>query len=58
MFSDYFDTTEAEKELLRTPQPKRMRKTKRQPAKKVQMKETSDESDSEKEITGLFFWFL
>lgn len=54
MFSDYFDTTEAEKEMQRTPPSKRIRKLKKPPVKKVQRKVSTDVSDSEQEDIGSF----
>lgn len=60
MFSDFFDTTEAENELQLPKPTKRIRKTKKLPVKMVQRKAIIDDSsDSEMEQgkSGSFFSF-
>lgn len=59
MFSDFFDTTEAEAEIekLKSQPVKRVRKSKK-PATVTQRRKSSsddDDSDPEQDISGLFF---
>lgn len=59
MFSDFFDTTEAELEMQRSPQIKRVRKTKKASTKTVQPLHAHDSDDSEGEevASGTFHIF-
>lgn len=51
MFSDYFDTTEAEQELQHKSSPKRIRKVKKSAKQITKVMPLSDDSEHEEELT-------
>lgn len=56
MYSDFFDTTEAEQEMERSTSTKRVKKTKKPQDQKHQLKSRKAVSDSEDEASGLFLF--